>query len=247
MQVLTSQSLLAAWERGMAKDNLPARALALLESASGSDSQLALARLPIGERDRRLLALREQAFGQRVAGVSVCPDCGITMEFELNVADVTISPDLTETETRQEVLHYNEYEITFHIPSSVDLAALKDLSAFEEKMGLLLERLIQRATRNRIAISVAQLPREVISAVEAQMAEVDPQADIQLSFHCQACGRLWQSCFDIASFLWTEVHVWALRLIRDVHSLAHAYGWREADILAMSSWRRQQYLELLSE
>jgi hypothetical protein len=35
--------------------------------------------------------------------------------------------------------------------------------------------------------------------------------------------------------------------MRQVHTLALAYGWREIDILAMSSWRRQAYLEMLSE
>jgi hypothetical protein len=31
--------------------------------------------------------------------------------------------------------------------------------------------------------------------------------------------------------------------LNEVHMLAWAYGWREADILAMSSARRQFYLE----
>ena len=36
----------------------------------------------------------------------------------------------------------------------------------------------------------------------------------------------------------------ALRLLGHVHALARAYGWREADILAMSPARRQVYLDL---
>ena len=49
------------------------------------------------------------------------------------------------------------------------------------------------------------------------------------------------------SYLWHEVDAWALRLLRDVHRLARAYSWREADILALSPSRRQCYLDLLNE
>jgi hypothetical protein len=36
-------------------------------------------------------------------------------------------------------------------------------------------------------------------------------------------------------------------MVREVHRMASAYGWREADILAMSAFRRQRYLELIGE
>jgi hypothetical protein len=51
--------------------------------------------------------------------------------------------------------------------------------------------------------------------------------------------------FDIATFFWAEVSAHARRLIRDVHALARAYGWREVEILSMSGWRRERYLEQL--
>jgi hypothetical protein len=53
--------------------------------------------------------------------------------------------------------------------------------------------------------------------------------------------------FDIAAYLWQEVDARARRALRDTHTLARAYGWREADILAMSDFRRQQYLEMVAE
>jgi hypothetical protein len=37
---------------------------------------------------------------------------------------------------------------------------------------------------------------------------------------------------------------WVRRLLREVHTLALAYGWREADILNMSARRRRFYLEM---
>ena len=81
---------------------------------------------------------------------------------------------------------------------------------------------------------------------EPQMAEVDPQANLQLDLSCPACGHRWQVLFDIGSFFWSELNAWAQRLLAEVHVLASAYGWREADILNLSPSRRQFYLGLIS-
>ena len=80
-----------------------------------------------------------------------------------------------------------------------------------------------------------------------QMALADPQADVQLNLSCPACNHHWQSVFDIVSFFWSEIHAWAQRTLREIHALASAYGWREADILALSPRRRQLYLEMIGK
>lgn len=231
----------------MGANNYHARALALLAPGWPDASPMTLAQLPIGERDRRLLALREQLFGGDVAGVADCPDCSSSMQFDFRVADVTVAPQSMASNGKLELSLHDGYEITFHLPNSLDLTAIGEKPGFEDKEKLLLERLVDCALWNGVTVPAADLPREVVIALQTQLSEADPQGDIQLNFSCQACGRLWQCGFDIASFLWIEVHAWALRLMREVHSLAQAYGWREADILAMGAWRRQRYLELLSE
>jgi hypothetical protein len=78
------------------------------------------------------------------------------------------------------------------------------------------------------------------------MSRADPQADVRLALTCPACRHQWRSIFDIVTFFWIELDVWARRTLRDVHALARAYGWREADILALSPQRRQCYLEMIS-
>jgi len=77
------------------------------------------------------------------------------------------------------------------------------------------------------------------------MSELDPQADVSLNLNCAACGHEWQSSFDPAAFLLSEVDGYAARLTGEVHRLARAYGWSEASILEMSPVRRQRYLSLL--
>ena len=86
----------------------------------------------------------------------------------------------------------------------------------------------------------------IAEAVMERLAAADPQADVWIDLTCPACGRNWQEEFGILSFFWSEIHGWAARILREVHELARAYGWREAEILALSPWRRQAYLEMLS-
>ncbi len=82
--------------------------------------------------------------------------------------------------------------------------------------------------------------------IEAFLAKTDPQAETLIDLTCPACGHGWTVALDIGSFLWTRWNALAKRLLREVHVLARAYGWREPDILALSWIRRQAYLEMAS-
>ena len=76
MRPLSVTELLAAWERGL--DVPPTeRALTLLAACS-TEAPDALARLSIGRRDARLLALRELTFGAQLTSLAACPACGET-------------------------------------------------------------------------------------------------------------------------------------------------------------------------
>jgi hypothetical protein len=89
------------------------------------------------------------------------------------------------------------------------------------------------------------LPEEAQDDLADAICALDPQAQIELALRCPACEHDWLELLDIASFLWTEVGSLARRLLGDVHVLALSYGWREADILAMSAARRRHYLDLV--
>jgi hypothetical protein len=93
-------------------------------------------------------------------------------------------------------------------------------------------------------LAVERWPDGVRRAAIDSLAAADPLADISLQLVCPACGHAWAVVFDIVDFLWRELEDWAVRTLRDVHDLARAYAWREADILNLSSLRRQLYLEM---
>ena len=77
------------------------------------------------------------------------------------------------------------------------------------------------------------------------LSAADPQSDVRISAECPDCAHAWQAPLDIASYLWTEVHAWASRVLREVDEIASTYGWRESEILALSPARRQIYLDLI--
>jgi hypothetical protein len=68
-----------------------------------------------------------------------------------------------------------------------------------------------------------------------------------MSLRCPACTRNWTESFDIESFFWVELQAWAARILREIHQLASAYGWSEREILALPSFRRTTYLNLIAE
>jgi hypothetical protein len=215
------------------------RALLLLSAACSDLPMEELAKLSIGQRDAWLLTLREWTFGPCLVSVATCPACCDQLEITFNVAD--IRTEEVNKPKAPESLRIEGFEVSFRLPDSLDLAAIAGSKNVDESRTLLLERcLLEREDHPS-----KRLPAEIVSALTERMAQVDPYGDIQLSLNCPACGHSWAASFDIVSFFWCEIEAWAQRVLREVHILASAYGWREGDILAMSALRRQQYLEMV--
>jgi hypothetical protein len=242
MRALSAAELFGVWERGAAQS--PAqRALVLLALACGETPVEQLTHFSIGQRDAHLLALREQTFGPQLASVTICPACAEQLQFQVETADVRAT-STTELEAALNLTHA-EYSVEFRLPTSLDLATLDPAADLEANRRQLLQRCVTTAHRAGVEVAAAELPAEVATAIAERMAEADPQADVQLALACPQCQHVWQASFDIVSYFWAEIQAGAGRLLREVHSLASAYGWRETEILALSPWRRQAYLELI--
>lgn len=241
---LSAAALLQAWENG--RGYPPAQqALFLLAAAYPQQSLQSLAELPIGRRDRLLLHLRRRLFGSRLESLVVCPLCGERLELSIDLADV----EAPETGAEQDAweLARNGYHLRFRLPNSLDLIAAQAREGPQADARLhLLQSCLLELSHADSALTPAQLPDAVQEAVAQRLAELDPQADVRFPLTCPVCAHGWEAVFDIVSFLWQELHNWALRLLGDVHTLAMAYAWREADILALSPWRRHYYLEMVS-
>ena len=243
MRALSAAELLSVWERGLAQPP-HTRALSLLAMACPESSFDELSVLSVGERDARLLTLREWTFGSELSGLLNCPACGKRLELAFHLADIRVTSEHKPTDAHS--LRLDNYEVRFRLPNSLDLAALADSESVAAGEKLLLKRCLLSARYQDAEVSAEELPVEVLDAIAVEMNDADPQANVQLQPACVQCGHRWQAAFDIEAFFWTEIRAWAERTLREVHTLAQAYGWREADILNMSPQRRQFYLEMLS-
>lgn len=233
--------LLTAWERGLTAGP-SGRAMvltALVAPAADADS---LRRLTIGQRDGLLLQLRAQLFGPQLTCVALCPACVERVELDLTVEAITFPPP-GDPQTPVEA-SCDGYRALMRPPQLADLLAV-ERELPEVRRMVLMSHCLVAAEREGTALTIADLPGSLLAMLATQLAAADPQADVELELRCPACGHAWSAIFDIAGFLWRELDGWARRTLRDVHTLALAYGWSEDAILALSSGRRAAYLEMV--
>lgn len=243
MRSLHNSELIEIWEWGQNKG--PHQQALILLSAAYPDMALQdLTGLTMGERDRMLLRLREGIFGPRVLGLASCPNCGEKLELSFLVTDV-LDRDL-DTSQKVEPLMIKEFAVFFRLPTVLDLMQSNAQDAPTMRRELLL-CCISKAEKNGKEYDASLLSEEVLEAVVDRMEKADPHGDLQIDISCPLCHQENQLPFDIVSFLWIEIDAWARRLLEEVHLLAIAYGWSEGEILAMSSMRRQIYLNLVAQ
>ncbi len=244
MHILTEQEILRIWEIGL--DQHPVdRALTMLAVAFPELPPEKLLALSIGQRDAYLLTIHERNFGGRLASLASCQECQERLEFVLDVADLRVAQKSDPIDQVQEMTAEG-VELHFRLPNSLDLAAISSYREVAAARDELIRRCVMQACQDSHNVAAEALPETVIAAIASQMVERDPQADVQLDLTCPACGHGWSVIFDIVAFCWSEVCAAAKRLLQEVHILALAYGWREADILSMGAIRRQFYLEMVT-
>ncbi|MCP4329271.1 MAG: phage baseplate protein [Alphaproteobacteria bacterium] len=238
---LSANQILDIWEEGRRQHPID-RAITLIAAAGPEEPRRSLETLPIGERDRRLLELRRRVFGDRLSGQAACPDCAERLEFSVDADDF---PGAVETADARGELRTDGYVIAFRAPDSRDLVNAAAAGTVAEARRALLECCVVEARHKRKAVTAAALPEWVVVQLAEAIASRDPLAEILIDLTCPACGLRWPLHFDIADFFWDEISTWVRHLLTDVHTLASAYGWSEADILSMSATRRGLYRGLL--
>lgn len=245
MTALSSQALLAVWESHHRAHPVE-RALALLDAAWPEVGVGNWARAPIGQRDCSLLGLHESLFGDELATTTRCPCCAERLESTFRTGDVRVRALAAPVAAPPCRLREQDYEIDYRLPTSADLLEVITAGLDTETAGReLLRRCILGAQHAERSIDPAELPAPILACLGEQMNREDPEAEIGLRLTCPSCGHLWRARFDIVSYLWSELDEWARRVLVDIHTLAAAYGWSEHQILALSPFRRQLYVDMV--
>jgi hypothetical protein len=240
MRTLSNAGLIDVWERGAAEHPVD-RALTLLSICTGEPSDT-LAGLSIGARDRKLMQVYEQLFGPVLNAFARCPACDEPHEYTLSTHDLVTPPASDERNAIS--LTTSDAIFALRLPNSLDLRAVVSCVDPELAGRILAERCVLEAHIAGKSIPSNELPHDAIEPISSALAAADPAAEVLIGLNCIACSHQWQVALDIERFLWSKITAASKRLLREVHALASAYGWSEADILALSPARRQIYMEL---
>lgn len=231
MQTFSSSEILELWERGARLHPLDRSLLALSAALPAASEDLA--DWPLGRRNRALFELHAVCFGARLQGWSACPACGEKVEF-----DVDGSLLLDALQVEQPGTNVTARDEGFRLPTSRDLVEV--LTGDPDTAA---HRLLERC---RISDdSFCDWNEDAVCEIGDALAAADPLAEVQLALDCPSCGHRWNDGLDIGSFVWAEIELRARRLLWEVHMLASAYGWSEAETLRLSVVRRANYLQMV--
>lgn len=247
------------WESG--RDRHPVdRALLMLSAGHDGVPSERLEELSVGERDAALIDLRIATLGDRLDVATECPACAAAVEFSHRASALRVA-GRRDGEAPSLELEIAGLRLRLRRPDSRDLARIACLPQGADPRRVLLRACLAPASADENPadgsladgnpadgdpVDIDALSAESLAEIAARLADADPQADITFDLCCDACGHRWPLQFDIGSFFWDELAALAQRLVREVDALARVYGWREADILAMSPARRRLYLDMVT-
>lgn len=221
----------------------------------GTDVRTAVRSLTAGDREALLLHLRRLTLGDRIEAVIRCPavGCGTLLDANLQVDDLLVLPPGPDGDSavheRDIVAAGVAYRVRFRLPNGADLEAAAELVSKDPEAAVhaILRRCVVHVGPRDDATPTAELPAAAWRELSAPMAELDPQAEIELELVCPACGCRFSAILDAGSYFLREVDTRLEQLFRDTHTLALHYHWSEREIRQMSLERRQRYLQLLGE
>ncbi len=225
---LTASRVLAAWERGAASPRLR-RVLPLLALLL-DESEDVIASLPLGTRDRALLAARASLGRGTLEVLHPCRACGATCEIDLSaLSELRPAPDGLDVELGARVVHVRA-------PSTLDLEAIANTTDVVRARVALVRR-----------CTASELDDAETERVAAALESLDPLLDVELDLACPECGHRERPTLDLAEIVFLELADYGRRIFHDVHALASAYGWSERDILELGPVRRAIYLRMIDD
>jgi hypothetical protein len=233
MSLRTRAGLLAAWEATVAVPEL-ARGPALVAEAGLADDLDAALDLPLGESAALAARLHADAFGDEVDGLVTCEPCGTVLDVSVPLAELP-APRGDAT-----VVVAPGGELRVRAPTTRDLLAARDSP---DPAQALLAACVTGA---------GGAPADPDALDEASLALVDDAAEelagaaaIVVRVACPECGAAVAAPLDVGALLAERVARAAAEALGEVAELAAAFGWSEAEVLALTPLRRRAYVDLV--
>ncbi len=205
--------------------------LALLQAAFPQAVRDDLLELPVGTRDRLIMAVRARLVAAPLRSEPECSDCGARFELNLLAEDLGLGPDAAQTDPRFRAVCIEGQELMLRPVRLADLLTVETLADISQAAQLLAQR-----------VCGGELPDLPVEALETALEQLDPAADIWLNTQCPECGAEHSLAFDPVHYTAQEMRQSAQQILRDVVDIARAFHWSEQDILALPDSRRAYYV-----
>jgi len=237
---LSPAKLLDVVDAGSGSD--PAeRGLLLLAAARPDLDQESLPWVGLDERDAAIVALRCATFGDSLSGRITCPACHIVLAVSMTREELAREPGGGPVAR----IELGEFAVEARPPCGSDLLhAAAEANVADARLALI-DRCVVEARAGSVEIDPADLPDEVLDGVGEAILAAAPGAELRVELTCAQCGHAWAPVLDPVLFMWQELSGASAQMLDDVHQLAAAYGWTEADVLSLSARRRRRYVERL--
>jgi hypothetical protein len=163
--------------------------------------------------------------------------CHMPMRVEIDLAALVREPRRDPI-----VCELSGHRITARLPHGSDQVHWRDTKA---DLAAMATRLIE-SVDGHVPDPGWRVPPDWLDELGAALAECDPLTVLQLNATCPNCGHANLIDFDIEDLLLRLLADEQNDLLDDVHALAAAYHWSEADICALPRQRRRAYRERIS-
>jgi hypothetical protein len=235
MPGLDPRHLLEIWEDGSVQGPV-SRAVILLAAIRGEQVATA-AEVDVGTRDVHLAKMLAEIAGTVVPAIADCGRCGALLDVPVDLTAICALPVHEPGEALTAAA--GDRRVSFRLPTSRDLLALSGLPAAAARRALL-ARCLGLTPGSLTGDHAGPLGE----AVEEAMEVAAPAGAVDLMVQCPGCGAGMSLPLDLPELLWAEIEAQVSEVLEDVHALAAAYGWTEADVLALTPMRRAAYLAM---
>ncbi len=246
---MTGAVELAVGEAGAAQGSLPARVTAALAASLEMVGGLAplpevVTGLAVADRQFLMLELAARLAPGETWLTAWCGACSERFDFAVDyrclpVKEAGAGYPFADVQT-------GRGPCRFRVPTGADQELVADLDDGEALRCLLACCLVAHDGRMADGRSawdmVESFSSDDFEAIDAALESVAPEVAVSVQAACPACGALHVIPVDPYRALSGPQ---GENLLQEIHAIASAYHWSEAEILALPQDRRWRYLELI--
>ena len=205
---------------------------ACLEAAGRPPAEETLLAWPVSHRLQGLLAVTIATRGEHWVMTATCsePSCGASMDLPLSLNAFRRSADPAVVPCALP----DGRSIDLAVPTGADQLAW--LAAGDASPSAILGRL------TTLPDDVDAIRPDWLEAIEAALDRADPLTTQEIDTVCPECGAEVSFELDLEARCLALLAAEQPGMLDDIHALATAYHWSEAEIMAIPPSRRRKYL-----